>query len=114
MKKFIAILLAFGFASSTALASGAFGNNPLLQNPLWWFGTPNPNPPAPIYQRTFEPLTNLPGWVSGPYSWVRENPWGTTLLLGFVYLATEDSTDSNTSNGTGGTGGSGGAGGTGN
>ena len=42
-----------------------------FQNPLWWFGTPNPSPPPPAYTRTFEPLANLPGWSQGYYGWYR-------------------------------------------
>jgi len=54
-----------------APAAGATGSNPLFQNPLWWFGTPNPNPPAPAYTRTFEPLSSLPGWTSAYSGWYR-------------------------------------------
>ena len=54
-----------------APASGATGSNPLFQNPLWWFGTPNPNPPTPACTRTFEPLSSLPGWTSAYSGWYR-------------------------------------------
>ena len=43
----------------------------LFQNRLWWFGVPNPNPPAPLYTRTFQPLANLPGWSQQNYGWFR-------------------------------------------
>jgi len=53
-------------------AANALGPNPLFQNPLWWFGTPNPNPPPPIgTPRTFEPLASLPGWSLPYYGWYR-------------------------------------------
>ena len=29
-----------------ALAQSPRDNHPILQNPLWWFGTPNPTPPT--------------------------------------------------------------------
>jgi hypothetical protein len=43
----------------------------LFQNKLWWFGAPNPTPPAPLYTRTFTPLANLPGWSQQSYGWFR-------------------------------------------
>ena len=51
--------------------ANATGSNPLLQNSLWWFGTPNPTPPPTAYTRTFEPLANLPGWSLPSYGWFR-------------------------------------------
>jgi hypothetical protein len=51
--------------------ANATGSNPLLQNSLWWFGTPNPTPPAPLYTRTFDPLASLPGWSLPSYGWYR-------------------------------------------
>ena len=58
-------------AVGDAPAAGATGSNPLFQNPLWWFGTPNPNPPTPAYTRTFEPLASLPGWTTAYSGWYR-------------------------------------------
>ena len=52
-------------------AANALGPNPLFQNPLWWFGTPNPDAPTPVYTRTFEPLASLPGWAQSYYGWYR-------------------------------------------
>ena len=49
----------------------AFGSNPLIQNPLWWFGTPNAAAPTPVYTNTFEPLASLPGWAQSYYGWYR-------------------------------------------
>lgn len=54
-----------------APSAGANGSRPLFQNPLWWFGTPNPAPPAPLYTQTFEPLSTLPGWSNQYYGWYR-------------------------------------------
>jgi hypothetical protein len=51
--------------------ANATGSNPLLQNSLWWFGTPNPAPPTPLYTRTFNPLANLPEWTLPSYGWYR-------------------------------------------
>jgi hypothetical protein len=55
-----------------APAANNTGSNPLFQNPLWWFGTPNPTPPPPAYTRTFEPLASLPGWSQRYYGWYRD------------------------------------------
>ena len=52
-------------------AANALGPNPLFQNPLWWFGTPNAAAPTPVYTRTFEPLASLPDWAQGYYGWYR-------------------------------------------
>ena len=46
--------------------------NPIFQNRLWWFGTPNPTPPPPAFTNTFEPLADLPGWSRGYYGWYRK------------------------------------------
>ena len=61
-----------GTLPETAPEAGALGPNPLLQNPLWWFGTPNPDAPPPVYTQTFEPLESLPGWAQGYYGWYRD------------------------------------------
>jgi hypothetical protein len=61
-----------GARPATAPEAAALGPNPLLQNPLWWFGTPNPDAPPPIATRTFEPLASLPGWAQGYYGWYRD------------------------------------------
>ena len=54
-----------------AVSADATGSNPLLQNSLWWFGTPNPTPPPTAYTRTFTPLANLPEWSLPSYGWFR-------------------------------------------
>ena len=58
-----------GSAVGDSPAAGATGSNPLFQNPLWWFGTPNPNPPVSAYTRTFNPLASLPGWTTAYSGW---------------------------------------------
>jgi hypothetical protein len=55
-----------------ATAANALGSNPLFQNPLWWFGTPNPTPPPPVYSRNFDALASLPGWAQGYYGWYED------------------------------------------
>ena len=50
----------------------AFGSNPLIQNPLWWFGTPNPTPPPSVASRNFDALASLPGWAQGYYGWYED------------------------------------------
>jgi hypothetical protein len=52
--------------------ANATGPNPLLQNSLWWFGKPNPTPPPTVYDRTFTPLAELPGWSLPSYGWFRD------------------------------------------
>ena len=61
-----------GARPDTVPEAGALGPNPLFQNPLWWFGTPNPDAPLPAYTRTFEPLADLPSWAQGYYGWYRD------------------------------------------
>ncbi len=58
-----------GASTTKAPAANNFGPNPLFQNPLWWFGTPNPTPPPPAFTNTFDPLASLPGWSRGYYGW---------------------------------------------
>ena len=55
-----------------ATAANALGPNPLFQNPLWWFGTPNAAAPTPVYTRTFNPLASLPGWSQSYYCWYKD------------------------------------------
>ena len=51
--------------------AAATGANPLFQNSLWWFGTPNPTPPPASYTRTFEPLAGLPGFSQPFFGWYK-------------------------------------------
>ena len=59
--------------ASTDISSAATGSNPLLQNPLWWFGTPNPNPPPGVQIMQTTPLADLPGWARPAFGWFTEN-----------------------------------------
>jgi hypothetical protein len=59
-------------AKAAVGAQANTGSNPLIQNPLWWFGTPNPDAPPPAYKTPFEPLANLPGWSQQYYGWYRD------------------------------------------
>ena len=57
--------------TSSSRRAAATGANPLFQNSLWWFGTPNPTPPPASYTRTFEPLAGLPGFSQSFFGWYR-------------------------------------------
>ena len=61
-----------GARPQTGPEAGALGPRPLFQNPLWWFGTPNPDAPPKVYTRTFDPLASLPGWSQNYYGWFRD------------------------------------------
>jgi len=54
-----------GLAATFALPGG----NTLFQNPLWWFGTPNPNPPTQTPVFTFYPLNLLPSFIRPLFGW---------------------------------------------
>jgi hypothetical protein len=41
----------------------------IFQNPLWWFGTPNPNPPTQTPVFTFLPLNLLPSFIRPFFGW---------------------------------------------
>lgn len=47
-------------------------DNPLFQNPLWWFGTPAPTPPSKIVLIEFEPLAQLPEWSRSTFGWMSD------------------------------------------
>ncbi len=53
-------------ASANATATSGNWFQPIFQNQLWWFGTPNPNPPAQNVILEFQPI-NIPlvGWFFG-------------------------------------------------
>lgn len=57
--------------SSSFSPSNSTSTSPLTSNPLWWFGTPNPNPPSSIVSYEFAPLAELPGYVSSTYGWMQ-------------------------------------------
>ncbi|MBB5164308.1 hypothetical protein HNP02_004277 [Mycobacterium sp. AZCC_0083] len=75
------------FASSSAsLVLGPAPN--ILQNGLWWFGTPNPTPPTQTTVFQFYPLALIPGFLRPLYSWFTQNlnfeacVLGVTLRIG--------------------------------
>ncbi|MCU1698755.1 MAG: hypothetical protein JWR34_4818 [Mycobacterium sp.] len=60
------------FASSSA--SLVLGPPPnILQNGLWWFGTPNPTPPTQTTVLQFYPLALIPSFLRPLYSWFTQN-----------------------------------------
>lgn len=75
------------FAGSSAQL--VFGPPPnILQNGLWWFGTPNPTPPTQTTVFQFYPLALIPGFLQPLYSWFTQNlnfeacVLGVTLRIG--------------------------------
>jgi hypothetical protein len=56
-------------APVAAPGAAALGPRPLFQNPLWWFGTPNPDAPPAVASRNFDALQSLPGWARSYYGW---------------------------------------------
>ena len=45
----------------------------ILQNGLWWFGTPNPTPPTQTTVFQFYPLALIPSFLRPLYSWFTQN-----------------------------------------
>lgn len=71
-------------ANSTFLLPGG---GTILQNPLWWFGPPNPTPPTQTPVFTFYPLNLLPGFIRPLFSWFADINYeicivGLTLHIG--------------------------------
>ena len=63
------------------------GGNTIFQNPLWWFGTPNPTPPTQTPVFTFYPLNLIPGFIRPLFSWFADINYevcvaGLTLHIG--------------------------------
>lgn len=65
-------------ASSTTLAPFAAAapsmtllspSGTILQNRLWWFGTPNPTPPTQTTVFQFYPLALIPGFLQPLFGW---------------------------------------------
>jgi hypothetical protein len=56
-----------GAGARSSLSAGAPNN--IFQNPLWWFGTPNPNPPPQTQVVTFYPLALLPAFIRPLFGW---------------------------------------------
>lgn len=61
----------FASSSLSLIPLGAPPN--ILQNGLWWFGTPNPAPPTQTTVFTFYPLALIPGFLQPLYSWFTQN-----------------------------------------
>ena len=61
-----------GARTDAAPGAEATGSFPLIQNPLIWIGTPNPDAPTPVATRDFEPLASLPDWAQNYYGWFRD------------------------------------------
>ena len=61
-----------GARAAAAPGAEATGTFPLIQNPLIWIGTPNPDAPTPVATRDFEPLASLPDWAQNYYGWFRD------------------------------------------
>ena len=61
-----------GARTDAAPGAEATGSFPLVQNPLIWIGTPNPDAPTPVATRDFEPLASLPDWAQNYYGWFRD------------------------------------------
>jgi hypothetical protein len=56
-------------AASLAILPDSILQNPIFQNPLWWFGAPNPNPPAQTTVFEFFPLALIPGFLRPLFGW---------------------------------------------
>jgi len=73
--------------SASLLPSLLPGGGTILQNPLWWFGPPNPTPPTQTPVFTFYPLNLLPGFIRPLFSWFADINYeicivGLTLRIG--------------------------------
>lgn len=81
--------------SASGSASAAVNPNPIggfiqsiFQNSLWWFGTPNPNPPPSVPIFTFEPMSLIPGFLKPLFGWLTQNlnveacVFGLTITVG--------------------------------
>jgi hypothetical protein len=73
--------------SASSSASLLPGGHTILQNPLWWFGPPNPTPPTQTPVFTFYPLNLLPGFIRPLFSWFADINYeicivGLTLHIG--------------------------------
>jgi hypothetical protein len=43
----------------------------IFQNPLWWFGPANPNPPTQTTVFEFFPLAMVPGFLQPLFGWFK-------------------------------------------
>lgn len=71
---------ATGFAAQSLVLPPAVQS--IFQNRLFWFGTPNPNPPPGGQVFTFTPLTLIPGFLRPLYSWFTQNLNFSACILG--------------------------------
>jgi hypothetical protein len=69
-------------AAAAALPSLA-GPGTIFQNPFWWFGPPNPNPPTQTPVFTFYPLNLLPAFIRPLFSWFADINYE-ACILGFT------------------------------
>jgi hypothetical protein len=69
--------------SAALLPSLLPGGGTILQNPLWWFGPPNPTPPTQTPVFTFYPLNLLPGFIRPLFSWFADINYE-ACILGFT------------------------------
>jgi hypothetical protein len=58
----------FAAASSPSIALLS-PSGTILQNRLWWFGTPNPTPPTQTTVFQFYPLALIPGFLQPLFGW---------------------------------------------
>ena len=73
--------------AASAFPSLLPGGGTILQNPLWWFGPPNPTPPTQTPVFTFYPLNLLPGFIRPLFGWFADINFevcivGLTLRIG--------------------------------
>ena len=56
-------------ASSSSISALLPSGSTIFQNPLWWFGTPNPTPPTQTTVFQFYPLALIPGFLRPLFGW---------------------------------------------
>lgn len=56
-------------------------SNPLFQNPLWWFGTPNPTPPSSSFNPSFLPPISLPAFTQPLFGWLQDGDFQAQALV---------------------------------
>ena len=74
----------FAFSASSI---SSFNPSSIFQNPLWWFGTPNPTPPTQTTVFEFYPLALIPGFLQPFFGWFQSINFefcvaGLTLQIG--------------------------------
>lgn len=71
----------------TGPSISSLGPGSIIQNPLWWFGTPNPTPPTQTTVFQFYPLALVPGFLQPLFGWFADINFeacigGLTLRIG--------------------------------